>query len=69
MPFENPQSLSEIIIKTVANTHLGLTSAMLASEHFASISFAPGNNNLYNLLIILFYVRGKLVLESFKLYS
>lgn len=68
MPFENPQSLSEIIIKTVANTYLGLASAMLASEHFPSISFAPGNN-LYNLLIILFYVRGNLILESFKLYS
>jgi hypothetical protein len=69
MPFENPQGLSKIIIKTVANTHWGLTCAMLSSERFSYISFAPDNNNLYHLIIIvLFYVGGNFILESLKLY-
>ena len=53
MPFENPQGLSKIIIKTVANIHWGLICAMLSSEHFSYISFAPGNKNLYHLIIII----------------
>ena len=56
MPFENPQGLSKIIIKTVANTHWGLTCAMLSSEHFSYISFAPGNKNLYHLIIIIIII-------------
>ena len=59
IPFENPQGLSKIISKIVANTHLSLTCVMLTSEHFSYVSFAPSNNNLYHLIIIiLFYVGG-----------